>query len=141
MVKTCVPSGVPGSVMVGVGSVVPFFPAPHPIFAERQIAVIRRASLDRPSLRRGTASQNRLASAAPPKIFHLPSNCAFCVVLVLVLRVAAVVVICRVVLPPPVSVTGLKEQVASAFDGGEQPKVTVPLNPPTIPSNITTFPL
>jgi hypothetical protein len=51
-----------------------------------------------------------------------------------------VVVTVIVVEPLPLSEVGLKEQLVSVFAGGVQPKVTVPVNPPTAPTSMTTWP-
>jgi hypothetical protein len=92
--------------------------------------------------RRGSAKQSSVASADPAPAPQPPSLLIPCPVPLRtdVLITGAVVKIDIVVVPPPVNETGLNEQVVSVPAGGVQPKLTVPLNPPTRPSNITTWP-
>ena len=120
MVNTWVPRGVPGSDTTGGVFAAVLVLEPQPILETSAIEKMAasRVSGDR---RRGNRKKNSIAKALPPTI--RPRT--FWLVVVL----GAVVISVSVVVPPPLTLAGVKLHVVSLFGGGVQPKPTVPLKP------------
>ena len=130
-----VPSGVPPAVpekKLPVLSEQPRFAVNARATSTSNMAGMRRR---RPS---GRKKQSSPASEIAPSIrSSLPPFRACCDSFSL----GATVVIVIVVVPAPVSVVGVNEQVICTFDGGVQPNDTVPVKPPLRPRRIVAWPL